>query len=110
MRSNNFNQWEKYVTDHAPGGFSENIYMENNIHDNEISSDEVREYLLTVVSGTIFPFGTEHGEMYVSFEKLKELVEEGYNIVRVLNPEDLTSNKIYIEYQKYVDRATKGRR
>lgn len=110
MKGNYFNEWEKYATEHRPGGITQNIYSDDSIHNNEVSAEEVREYLLTVVSGTLFPYGTEHGEMYVSFEKLKELVCEGYNIVRVLNPENLSAYNIYIEYQKYVDDKIRGRK
>ena len=63
--------------------------------------EEVREYVLSVVSGTMLPIDSEHGYMYVSYEKLIELVEEGYNIVSVLNMEDLSPYRIHIEYQKY---------
>ncbi|MBQ2873025.1 MAG: hypothetical protein IJE89_03390 [Bacilli bacterium] len=64
------------------------------------TEEEVREYLDIVVSGTMIPGASECGKMYVSFEKLKELVDEGYNIIRLLNPEDVNPHKIYIEYQK----------
>ena len=80
---------------------SENIFRDEHQRQDELTADDVREYLLGVVSGTFYPAGIESGEMHVSFEKLKELVKEEYNIVEVLNPEDLTPYNIHIVYQVY---------
>ena len=79
----------------------ENIYKQEVERKEKYSADEVREYLLKVVSGVLLPAAKEHGEMYVSFEALKQLVEDGYNIVKVLNVDDLSAYKIHIEYQVY---------
>lgn len=79
---------------------SPDFFIDESKSREKYTTEEVREYLLKVVSGTILPLASEHGYMYVSFEKLKELVEEeGYNIVRVLNEKDLSPYKIHIEYQ-----------
>ena len=79
---------------------SDNIFK-NEGRDNGYAVEEVRKYLSEVVTGVSFPLG-EPEKMYVSYEKLQQMVDEGYNIVSVLNPEDLSPYKIYIEYQKNV--------
>ena len=89
----------------------ENIYEPEHKREEKYPIEKVKEYIYSVVSGTIMPIDSEHGYMYVSFEKLKELVDEGYNIISVLNMDDLSAYKIHIEYQKYkkIDTNRHGR-
>jgi len=65
--------------------------------------DKIKDYLLTIVSGKkdyVCELGVLDGagEMVVSFERLMQMVEEGYNIVKA---EVINANMILIEFQKY---------
>ena len=77
-----------------------------------VSVEEVRETLRNVVTGTIYPLDNELGtfsvpeKMYVSYGRLLEMIEEGYNIIRVLDPNDIRDSKIYIECQECIEKKT----
>ena len=70
--------------------------LENNL--NIADEVEIKSYLESVVSHERLEGAIEGGMIIVSFSKLQELVNSGYNIVsaQYLNP-----NMIAIEYQKY---------
>jgi len=69
----------------------------------DYSIQEIEDYLLTIVSGERISeskFGSLSGEgrMIVSFDRLKDMVNNGYNIVKAqcINP-----NMISIEFQEF---------
>jgi len=81
--------------------------LESNTFNNyskDYSVDEVKDYLLTVVSGQRFGSECElgtlsgQGSMIVSFDRLKDMVNNGYNIVKA---ECINPNVIAIEFQEY---------
>ena len=68
------------------------------------SEEEVLEKLLEVSSHEVMDFG-DFGDvkrMYVSYGRLLEMIDDGYNIIRLLNPDDVRDTKIYIECQEYI--------
>ena len=76
----------------------------------DYSIQEIEDYLLTVVSGERISeskFGTLSGEgrMIVSFDRLKDMVNNGYNIIKA---ECINPNMISIEFQEYRRDVGKG--
>ena len=71
------------------------------------SVEEIRETLRNVITGSIYSDGYALPEkMYVSYGRLLEMIEEGYNIIRVLDPNDIRDSKIYIECQECIEKKT----
>lgn len=82
---------------------------------NELEKNKIEDYLLTIVSGKKYnsEFGTvmDAGTMIVSFEKLVNMVDEGYNIIRA-NIINIDKKWIEVEFQKCIskkDKTGKGR-
>ena len=72
-----------------------------------VSDKEVDDYLELVVTGVQFEGDFVSGKMIVSFEKLKELVDEGYNIVEAKSYGPYRIDIVYQKYEKNINR--KGR-
>ena len=68
--------------------------------------DDIQNYLVSVVSEREYESICElgvlvgAGEMIVSFDKLKQMVDEGYNIVRA---KAFNKDMIMVKFQKYSD-------
>lgn len=77
--------------------------------------EQLKERLLDVMTGIVYPSVCELGtfsepeKMYVSYGRLLEMVDEGYNIIRIIDPNDARDSKIYIECQQCLEKKTKIR-
>lgn len=87
-----------------PGDLS--VDDKKNIDVKNCTLDDIQDYLVSVVSGheyeQVCDLGvlTSEGEMIVSFAKLKQMVNEGYNIVRA---EAFNVDMIMVKFQKYTN-------
>lgn len=79
------------------------LSLENDTKNLDLTVDEINEYLKNVVSGKRIEGILNGGMSIISFSKLRELVENGCNIISAecLNPE-----MIVVEYQE-LDREIK---
>ena len=91
---------------YAPGDLEDKSVVEKNINPDSLSVDEIKEYLLTIVSGKRYDSVCElgvlmgSGRIIVDFKRLQEMVAEGHNIVsaQCLSPD---GKLIEVEFQKY---------
>ena len=69
-----------------------------------LTEKEIDEYLLSVVSGEKYPYECELGTLcgggckVVNFMELKQMVQDGYNIVRA---KTININTIEVEFQQF---------
>lgn len=78
--------------------------LENNL--NIADEVEIKSYLESVVSHQKFEGAIGGGMMIVSFSRLQELVDSGYNIVKA---EYINPNMISIEFQEFETKRKNGR-
>ena len=78
-----------------------------------LTEEAIKDYLITIVSGKKYNYGNQFnnlasgGRMIVTFAKLKEMVDMGYNII---NAQYLNKDMIEIEFEYYrEENMRKGR-
>ena len=78
--------------------------ISNNAENGGLTEKDINDYLLTVVSGKKYSYECELGTLcaggckIVNFTELKQMVEDGYNIVRA---NVIRVNMIEVEFQQF---------